>query len=143
MSEPEWTLATLKEHLEARIDNLDRLTDAKFITFRTLMDAESERVVLALNSADKAVTKAETATEKRFESVNEFRATLSEQSATFLTRNEYDSAHTHLSQQVIALQDRLNLAEGRSRGASAIWVYALGAIATFTTVASLFLAFAR
>ncbi len=42
----------------------------------------------ALAAADKAVTKAEIATEKRFEGVNEFRSTLADQAARLMPREE-------------------------------------------------------
>jgi hypothetical protein len=85
-------VTTLKERLgtlEATYHALDRLTDAKFITHRTLLERHADTVALALAASDKAVTKAEIATEKRFESVNEFRQTLSDQTKTFLARTEF------------------------------------------------------
>jgi hypothetical protein len=81
-------LRTLVMQLKERIDGLDRLTDAKFTTLRTLIDSQSDKVALALNSSDKAVLKAETATEKRFEGVNEFRQQLADQAGTFIPRKE-------------------------------------------------------
>ena len=45
-------------------------------------------MAFALQAAEKAVTKAELAAEKRFESVNEFRNQLKDQTGTFITRNE-------------------------------------------------------
>jgi len=57
-----------------------------------LLSERDKQIALALNSAEKAVTKAETATEKRFESVNEFRLTLSDQTKTFVTRGELYAA---------------------------------------------------
>ena len=50
--------------------------------------AQEQAVTFALQSAEKAVTKAELAAEKRFESVNEFRDQLKDQTGTFITRNE-------------------------------------------------------
>lgn len=50
--------------------------------------AQEQAVAFALASAEKAVTKAELAAEKRFESVNEFRNQLKDQTGTFITRNE-------------------------------------------------------
>lgn len=76
------------EKLAGRVDGLDRLTDAKFVTLRTLMDSQAEKVALALAASEKAVSKAETANEKRFEGVNEFRAQLSDQANTFIPRAE-------------------------------------------------------
>jgi len=69
----------------------------------------------ALIAAEKAVAKAETANEKRFESVNEFRKTLSDQTASFPSRVELQA----LADRVADLATRLDKAEGRGRGVSA------------------------
>lgn len=68
-------MATQREFLELQIAALKELTLARF------------------EAAGEAVTKAEVASEKRLDSVNEFRAQLSDQAATFLTRREYEGAH--------------------------------------------------
>jgi hypothetical protein len=47
-----------------------------------------EKTTLALASADKAVSKAEIATEKRFEGVNEFRGALSDANSRLMPREE-------------------------------------------------------
>jgi len=52
--------------------------------------AQREAITAALAAADRAVTKAELATEKRFESVNEFRGTLDNQQRTLIPRSEVD-----------------------------------------------------
>lgn len=65
-------------------------------------DAQQAAVVAALAAAKEAVTKAENASDKRFESVNEFRKTLDDQTKTFLTRDAYSSAHKALEDQVAA-----------------------------------------
>ncbi len=51
-------------------------------------DAQEKAVAAALAAAKEAVVKAETAAEKRFDSVNEFRNTLKDQAGTFITRGE-------------------------------------------------------
>lgn len=51
-------------------------------------DAQEKAVAAALAAAKEAVVKAEAASEKRFDSVNEFRNTLKDQTATFITRGE-------------------------------------------------------
>lgn len=63
---------------------LDAYTLANDQRFR----AQEQAVAFALQAAEKAVTKAELAAEKRFESVNEFRNQLKDQTGTFITRNE-------------------------------------------------------
>jgi hypothetical protein len=77
------------------------------------MDDADKAIQAALASAEKAVAKAETASERRFEGVNEFRRTLSDQSATFLPRTEYDAAHTALVDRVNANSERMAALELR------------------------------
>src|ERR1700677_2135325 len=62
--ESEWTVETLKAHYDQRFIDQDRAVQA------------------ALNAAEKAVTKAETASEKRFDGVNELAADVAEQAQT-------------------------------------------------------------
>jgi lysozyme family protein len=74
------------------------------------MAAQSQANKIALEAAEKAVLKAEAASDRRFEGVNEFRQTLSDQAATFITRNE-----------VVALLGAVNAALSRlDNGASAV-----------------------
>jgi hypothetical protein len=78
-------IARLAEQMvavRASIEALDRLVTLQIA-------AQADKVGLALTAADKAVLKAETANEKRFDSVNEFRMTLSDQSKTFVDRREH------------------------------------------------------
>lgn len=94
---------------------LEKLTEAKFVTYKALLDSNSEKVALALSAADKAVTKAEVATEKRFEAVNEFRAQLDSNqraqasqtaalTAGFLAKDTYEAAHKSLVEKVDSLE---------------------------------------
>lgn len=109
-----------REQLDRIIDQIasvDRITDAKFVTFRTLIDSQAEKVALALAAADKAVTKAEAATEKRFEGVNEFRAALNDQTRLQVTTDKFDSVVDGLNSRIRALETRIEKAEGQGLGA--------------------------
>jgi hypothetical protein len=88
----EWTVDTLKAHIEA------------------LLAEKDKQIGLALSAAEKAVTKAETATEKRFDSVNEFRQTLTDQTKTFASTERVDG-----------VTQRLDKLEGRSGGQADSW----------------------
>ncbi len=61
---------------------------AAFLAQQTALTAQKLAVEAALEAADHAVSKAEVSTDKRFESVNEFRATLADQQSTFMPRPE-------------------------------------------------------
>jgi hypothetical protein len=67
--------------LQVQVNALDRLLTAQ-------LKAQDDKVQLALQAAEKAITKAEIATEKRFEGVNEFRQTLSDQARDFANKSE-------------------------------------------------------
>jgi hypothetical protein len=73
------------------------------------------KTTLALAAADKAVTKAEIATEKRFEGVNEFRSTLADQAARLMPREESLSKFTTIEKDIGALDKEVQvLREQRS-----------------------------
>jgi hypothetical protein len=81
----EWTVNTLRELMEQRFTDSDKAIQA------------------ALQAAKEAVGKAEIASEKRFDSVNEFRQSLSDQTATFIPRTEYDVQYKSLDDKVNAI----------------------------------------
>lgn len=92
-------LDRLAAELKAEITSESKLTDAKFVTYRTLIDAQATQVALALEaveranqvlstSTERAITKESIATEKRFDSVNEFRQQQRDIIATFMPRTE-------------------------------------------------------
>jgi hypothetical protein len=110
-----WTIDTLKAHVERRFNDLGRLLDDRDIANKTAMQA-------ALAAAKEAVDKANTANEKRFEATNEFRAQLSDQSATFLPRSEADVKIGALAEKIITL-------EAAARSQKQLFT-ALGGIAT-------------
>lgn len=104
----------------------------------------------ALEAAEKAITKAEVATEKRFESVNEFRAQLSDQTRTFMPRTESLQRHEQSGEKIVALEtrhaadisqinSRLDLSAGRSSGLDKGWAMLIGVIALAGTVIAIVL----
>lgn len=130
----DWTTGTLKIYHDEKIALLERYFERRFTD-------QDKAVQAALLAAKEAVLKAEVASEKRFESVNEFRRTLSDQTNTFLPRPEYDSNHKALEDKIDALTDRMNRSDGKSSGLNAGWGYLAGAIGLAATVISIILAF--
>lgn len=65
---------------------------------------------------EKAIEKEETAINHRFESVNEFRATLSDQAANLLARDEYTSSHQVLIDRINDLVTRMTTLESLAAG---------------------------
>jgi hypothetical protein len=75
----------------------------------------------ALTAAKEAVGKAEAATERRFENVNEFRATLSDQAQTFVSKAEWQSETRGLAARISTLELAQSAIGGRSTGFNASW----------------------
>lgn len=84
--------------LEARISAAETAAIAR-------ADASDKAVAAQLTAQQAAVAKAENASEKRFESVNEFRQTLGDQARQLMPRLESEAMHK-------AMLDRHNLANG-------------------------------
>jgi len=80
--------------------------------FEMRLKEQQRAVEAALASAEKAVTKAEVATEKRFEGVNEFRATLADQAATLMPRAEAEIRFASLLAKIDSLQRVASMALG-------------------------------
>jgi len=112
------------------------LLDAKIGTLRTVIDLQSEKSVSALAASDKAILKAEAAVERRFESVNEFRQTLSDQTKSFISRVEFESLRDTNGARIADLSSRLDKIEGKAVGLNTGWIYLLGAISVIGTLVS-------
>ncbi len=76
---------------------------------------------LALDAAEKAVLKAENAYERRFESVNEFRQTLTDQAATFMTRAEANALLGAVNEKLSRLDNHDSATTGRGAGMGQLW----------------------
>ena len=104
----QWTVRTLKEYFEQRLDAMDL-----------------------------AITKAETATEKRFEGVNEFRFTLSDQQRTFVPRQEYEAGHLELSNRVNDLKAKVDKIENMKSGGNVVWAYVIAGVSLIIAIFTL------
>lgn len=57
-----------------------------------MIEAQEDRLTAAIRSIENAVTKAESATDRRLEAMNEFRAQMSDQARLFIPRAECEAA---------------------------------------------------
>ncbi len=138
-----WTLATLHHHLNRLLDE----RDAKYeIRFRGVEEAARAAATVGADAA----ARIERATEKRFESVNEFRQTLSEQAATLMPRAETETLNRVVTDKISALDTRLNATdarltrlEGRGSGMAAGWGYLVAAIGAVAAIVGIVLALSR
>jgi hypothetical protein len=128
-------VAALREYLLVQLAGMDRLTDERFVmqvkstetafavqqtAMRTAFDAADSAVKTALASAKEATTKAEIATEKRLELVNEFRDQQRDVIAQFLPRKEFDALYQSLTEKINVLSSRLDRGEAGQKGAQSV-----------------------
>lgn len=90
--------------LESGLLAVHQLINERDERYKLRSDAQDNAVKLSMDNSERAIAKAEIATEKRFDSVNEFRATLADQASKLMPRAEYDVQHR-------ALEEKLNVAE--------------------------------
>lgn len=104
----------LREHIESRVTQIQSALVAADELERSRLDVimgriESVRKELALtqDASNEAITKSENATDKRFESVNEFRANLADQSATFLPREVAEAQFAEVRRSISELAEKV------------------------------------
>jgi hypothetical protein len=123
----------VRELFLAEVRSISTVMDERDIRYEQRFKAMDEKTSLALTASEKAVSKAETATEKRFDAVNEFRGTLSDQARLLIPREEVNARFISYDQKVEALKEQISkdissLKESRSEGAgrTATWAVVFG-----------------
>ncbi len=138
---PEWTIDTLRAHITSLIEGNDKRYEERFITSQKALElglaAAKSEIAAALAAADRAVQKAEAATEKRFESVNEFRGTLDNQQRTLIPRSEVDVLVSGLNEKISQLTKQMDNLSAERIGIKGGWGYAVGALGFVLTLGSL------
>jgi hypothetical protein len=156
-----WTIETVLSHVlsliearynatAARIDAVEqRLTERLNVADRNLhntMVAQKESVLTAIAASDRAVTKAEISAEKRFESVNEFRNTLSDQQRNLMPRAEVAEVVNGLREKIAALEKQMDNFHSERQGLRGGWGFAVGVVGlvlTLITIATVVLSTIR
>jgi hypothetical protein len=93
-------------------------------------DAAREANTVALTVSEKAILKAEVATDKRLESFNEFRAQVMDQAKNYLLRPEHDANVERFRD----LVSRMDKSEGTSAGKIAFLGYLFGVMTLLSVV---------
>jgi hypothetical protein len=104
-------LADMRDLLQERYATQTKALDAAFLAQQaavaTSFDASEKAMAAALLAAKEAVEKANLANEKRFDSVNEFRAQLNDMIGTLLPRAEAEVRFTGLDSKVADNKDSI------------------------------------
>lgn len=132
---------SLKEYFDKAIDALDKRLSQRMDGYTREFHEHILAVVrenqLALNASDKAINKSEAAAEKRFDNVNEFRQSLSDQTATFISRREFEASNKALNDKVGLVTDRVNTGEGRTSGADKLGAVIMSIAAIIISIISI------
>lgn len=138
-----WMLALMKEQkdlvlsiIEANDTRYSQRFEASKEAISSALNAAKEAIAAALTSQDRAVQKAEAASEKRFESVNEFRSTLADQQRTLMPRQEAEIMFRGFTDKITALELRMTETTGSRMGIGQGWGYAAGAVGLVLAVAA-------
>lgn len=126
MDSEEWTISTLKQYFDALMHEREVREDQRHAAQQTAVAnalASQEKFAEARQVAsEKAIAKAETAAEKRFDSVNEFRQTLTDQAASFMPRAEADAKISANAKDIVNANARLDKMEGQAGGKHDMWL---------------------
>ncbi len=122
MTEPTcgWSVDTLKEFMMALFAEKDNqiaeAAQASSQAVSAALAAQKELTNAALAAAERALLKAEVASEKRFDSVNEFRALVADQQRTLMPRSETEIVLKSLGEQMETMRTRLDTLAGKREG---------------------------
>jgi hypothetical protein len=98
----------------------------------------STATTAAFAAAEKALAKADAAMEKRFDSVNEFRQTLTDQAATFIPRAEAEQRIKVIADKVESQGSVSDKSIGRISQSERGWNYLIGALLVAAAWAAVF-----
>lgn len=133
----------LEGQMKSQSELLQTQLEAADLRYAQRFAASQEALVAALNSGTRAVEKSELANEKRFESVNEFRKTLSDQTQSFIPRAEADSKFASLAEKLDTISSRLDRAEGTGKGLSNGWAILVSMIGIVGTISAIVVTFIK
>jgi len=108
-----WTLETLKEHLTAKIDGLEKYTT-------DLSAAAKEAISAAMTASEKAILKAEVSADKRAEASNEIRAAMIDQQKFFANREQTEFRLGAIDIKLGELERTIAASGGKAQGFSSL-----------------------
>jgi hypothetical protein len=136
-----WTTDTALDHILAIIASNDRRYEERFAASQKALDiglaGTKNEITVALAAQDRAVQKAEAATEKRFESVNEFRGTLDNQQRTLIPRSEVDVLVRGLNEKIAQLTKQMDAMTSERKGGQQMWAVIVAGVMTLIALGSL------
>jgi hypothetical protein len=131
------------QHLKEQMGAADKRYEERFLASQKALELGLAGLIreiqAALAAADRAVLKAEAATERRFESVNEFRGTLDNQQRTLIPRSEVDVMARGLEEKIAQITKMQDAQMAERLGIKGGWGYAVGVVGLVLTLGSLYM----
>lgn len=119
-----------------------RLSEAANVAALTAeVKAFKEQITTQFQSIKEAVSKAEVASEKRFEGVNEFRATLADQQRTLIPRMEAEALMRALAEKIGKIEQEMTEHRSSKTGVKEGWGFAVGVAGFVALLIGLAMAF--
>lgn len=138
-------IESLSRHMQQIIDERDRQYAQRFAAQQDAVEAalasQKELSAQALAAAKEAVDKAEGAANDRFNSVNEFRSTLSDQASNFVNKSTAEARFNALEEKVNSVYDRLNASQNKVEGSANAWGGIITVISVLIAAGGLVVAF--
>lgn len=127
------TEVSLREYVDTRFEAQEKAA-------AVALAAVKEASVSAQSAADRAVAKAEAATDKRFESVNEFRAALDDNTRTLMPRAEAEQQFKAIIEKIDDLTKRMAAKEEQGRGLNQGWLILVALTGVLATGVGVYMA---
>lgn len=116
-----WTIDTLRKHVLTLLRQKDLRDEQRF-------QAQNQAINAALLAAKEAAARAETANDRRFDSVNEFRAALDDKTRSQVSSDRFESVVDAFNARLRELAARVDKTEGKSTGLNAGWSILVAAV---------------
>jgi hypothetical protein len=133
--------------LEAKISANDLRYEQRFAdsekAVNAALQAADKAVGAALQAAKEAVNKAEAANEKHFDSVNEFRKTLSDQASGFETKDAAGARFQTTDKEISEVKASIQRMEGAGSGQSSLWAALIAAVVAVCAIITVFALISR
>lgn len=128
-------VTTANQHAQKEAINAALVASEKALT--AALAAAKEALIAALASSEKAIGKAEDATEKRFQSVNEFRATLADQQNQLATKSEVQLRFVAIEDKLSTALSTLDVNKGKGMALSTVWAMGIAGLTVLIAAVAL------
>lgn len=129
------TVPVLK-YVETRFDLAEKAVSAA-------LAAQERLTAAALAAAERAVAKSDAASDKRFDGVNEFRASLNDFVRLMMPRAEAEQIFRALTEKIDMLTNRVNSRDDRGKGLNQGWVLLIASVSGIGTLVAIAIALAQ